>query len=126
MFDADGQLIFTDRKKDMIKSGGENVASIVVERALMSHPAVAAAAAIGLPHARWFEAVTGVVLLKPGASTTEDELLAHCKETLSVHEVPKAVRFVEQFPLTATGKIQKNELRDRFATLYAEEGAAVR
>jgi long-chain acyl-CoA synthetase len=86
MFDADGLLIFTDRKKDMIKSGGENVASIVVERAL----------------------------------------LAHCKEHLSIHEVPKAIRFVEQFPLTATGKIQKNLLRERFADVYEEAGTAAR
>jgi long-chain acyl-CoA synthetase len=126
MFDADGLLIFTDRKKDMIKSGGENVASIVVERALLAHAGVAAAAAIGLPHPRWFEAVTGVVLRKPGATVDEAQLLAHCKEHLSIHEVPKAIRFVEQFPLTATGKIQKNLLRERFADVYEEAGTAAR
>jgi len=125
-FDADGQLIFTDRKKDMIKSGGENVASIVVERALLAHPAVAAAAAIGLPHDRWFEAVTAVVLCKPATVASEAEILAHCKATLSPHEVPKAVCFVEEFPLTATGKIQKVLLRERFARLYEEAGTAVR
>jgi long-chain acyl-CoA synthetase len=122
-FDADGQLIFTDRKKDMIKSGGENVASIVVERALSAHPDVAAAAAIGLPHPRWFEGVTGVVLLKPGATSDEAALFAHCKSTLSPHEVPKAICFVENFPLTATGKIQKNLLRERFIGLYEREAA---
>ncbi len=125
MFDDDGLLIFTDRKKDMIKSGGENVASIVVERALASHPAVAAAAAIGLSHPRWFEAVTGVVLLKPGATAGEDDLLAHCKARLSPHEVPKAICFVETFPLTATGKIQKNLLRERFGTLYEERAVTI-
>jgi long-chain acyl-CoA synthetase len=109
----------------MIKSGGENVASIVVERALASHPAIAAAAAIGLPHPRWFEAVTGVVLLKPGASAGEDELLAHCKERLSPHEVPKAICFVETFPLTATGKIQKNLLRERFHARYEERAVPI-
>ncbi|MBD5633433.1 MAG: AMP-binding protein, partial [Candidatus Eremiobacteraeota bacterium] len=119
MFDADGQLIFTDRKKDMIKSGGENVASIVVERALLAHPAVAAVAAIGLPHEKWFEAVTAVVLLRPGATASEAELIAHCKANLSVHEVPKGICFVDEFPLTATGKIQKNFLRERFEGLYA-------
>jgi long-chain acyl-CoA synthetase len=118
-FDDDGILIFTDRKKDMIKSGGENVASIVVERALLAHPEIAAAAAIGIPHERWFEAVTGVVLLKPGATASEDDIIAHCKANLSGHEVPKAICFVEQFPLTATGKIQKNLLREKFAGLYA-------
>ncbi|MBD5606809.1 MAG: AMP-binding protein [Candidatus Eremiobacteraeota bacterium] len=124
-FDADGTLVFTDRKKDMIKSGGENVASIVVERALLAHPAVAAAAAIGLPHARWFEAVTAVVQLKPGAAATEEEILAHARTRLSVHEVPKAVIFVETFPLTATGKTQKNIFRERYAGLYAQAPATV-
>ncbi len=123
-FDPDGQLVFTDRKKDMIKSGGENVPSIKVERALLAHPAVQSVAAIGLPHARWFEAVTAVVTLKPGTQTSEEELLAHCKSHLAGFEVPKAIRFVEQFPLTATGKIQKNQLRERFANIYAEEEAA--
>ena len=124
-FDADGTLIFTDRKKDMIKSGGENVASIVVERALASHPAVAAVAAIGLPHPRWFEAVTAVVQLRPGANATAEELTAHARERLSTHEVPKAVLFVDAFPLTATGKTQKNLFRERFADTYAERSATV-
>ncbi len=123
MFDPDGQLVFTDRKKDMIKSGGENVASIVVERALLAHPAVAAAAAVGVPHPRWFEAVTAVVLLKPGCEATEAEILAHCKAQLSGHEVPKRVCFVGAFPLTGTGKIQKNELRRTFADVYAADRA---
>jgi long-chain acyl-CoA synthetase len=124
--DEDGLMVFTDRKKDMIKSGGENVASIVVERALLAHPAVASAAAIGLPHARWFEAVTAVVSLKPNAHASEAELIAHCRERLSGHEVPKGVCFVEQFPLTATGKIQKVQLRERFGALYEEREPAGR
>jgi long-chain acyl-CoA synthetase len=122
-FDPDGQLVFTDRKKDMIKTGGENVPSIKVERALLSHPAVLNAAAIGLAHPRWFEAVTGVVTLKPGMHASEEELLAHCRSQLSGFETPKAVCVVDQFPLTATGKIQKNQLRERFAALYAEVAA---
>jgi long-chain acyl-CoA synthetase len=124
VFDEAGQLIFTDRKKDMIKSGGENVASIVVERALLAHPSVAAAAAIGLPHPRWGEAVTAVVLRKPGTNASEAELVAHAKANLSEHEVPKAICFVEQFPLTGTGKIQKNLLREQFAALYAQGAPA--
>ena len=124
-FDADGHLIFTDRKKDMIKSGGENVASIVVERALAAHPAVAGAAAIGLPHTRWFEAVTAIVVLKPGADATESAILEHCRARLSPHEIPKAVRFVDAFPVTGTGKIQKNLLRERFSDVYAEAAAPV-
>jgi long-chain acyl-CoA synthetase len=78
-----------------------------------------------LPHARWFEAVTAVLLLKPGATVDEAEILAHCRERLSIHEVPKAVCFIDQFPLTATGKIQKVQLRERFAGLYEEREQAV-
>ena len=123
--DADGHVIFTDRKKDMIKSGGENVASIVVERALLAHPAIARAAAVGLPHARWGEAVTGVVQLKADSVLSNDELLAHCRARLSRHEVPKQICFVNDMPLTATGKVQKNVLRMQFAELYAEQTASV-
>ena len=119
-FDADGQLVFTDRKKDMIKTGGENVASIVVERALLAHPAVASAAAVGLPHPHWFEAVTAIVLLKPDVTASAADIIAHCKSKLSIHEVPKGVCFVDAFPLTSTGKIQKNLLREQFGAHYAD------
>jgi long-chain acyl-CoA synthetase len=77
---VDAQLLFKDRKKDMIKTGGENVASIKVESVLLRHPAVANAVAVGLPHARWIEAVTAFVVLKPGAQVDEAELLHLCKE----------------------------------------------
>lgn len=118
--DGEGVIWFTDRKKDMIKSGGENVASIEVERCLMEHPGVAEAAVVGLPHEYWGEAVAAVVILQPGRQVSEQNLLAHCRERLASFKVPKAIRLVEQFPRTATGKIQKhvlrNELRDVFAS----------
>jgi long-chain acyl-CoA synthetase len=118
VFDADGQLLFVDRKKDMIKTGGENVPSIKVESALLKDARVMNAAAVGLPHARWSEGVTGFVTLKLGVSCTEAELLAHCKRELAGFEVPKAIVFLEQFPLTATGKIQKNLLRQEYLHYY--------
>ena len=119
MFDQDGQLLFVDRKKDMIKSGGENVASVKVEAVLLAHAAVAAAGVVGIPHERWGEAVVGFVALKPGASATEDELIAHCRARLSGFETPKALRILDQLPMTATGKVQKHELRAAHGEIFA-------
>ncbi|HDM60030.1 AMP-dependent synthetase [Archaeoglobales archaeon] len=116
-FDEDGLLKFVDRKKDMIKTGGENVPSIKVESVILAHPKVAEAAVIGLPHERWGEAVTAVVVPKD-PSLTEDELIKYCKEHLAGFEVPKKVIFVSEMPKTATGKIQKYQLRERYEDLY--------
>ena len=113
-----GLLLFRDRKKDMIKTGGENVPSVKVEAVLLRHPAVANAATVGLPHAHWTEAVTAFVVFKSGATADEAELILHCRDHLAGFEVPKAVRVLESLPMTATGKIQKHILRDRFRTLY--------
>ena len=120
MFDAGGQLLFLDRKKDMIKTGGENVASIRVETALLGHPAVAAAAVVGLPHPHWGEAVCAFVVARPGMSCTPQELEEHCRKTLAKFEVPKLIRQVDALPMTATGKMQKHVLRRQFERLYAE------
>jgi long-chain acyl-CoA synthetase len=120
VIDHDGQLLFVDRLKDMIKSGGENVASVKVEQILLQCPLIANAAVIGVPHPRWQEAVVGVVLLKPGASAEAGEILAYCKEMLAPHEVPKAIEFVDDLPLTATSKLRKVELRDRFISLFGD------
>ena len=118
MFDADGQLLFTDRKKDMIKTGGENVPSVKVEAVLLRHPAIANAVVVGLPHARWIEAVTAFAIRRPGAEATETEIIEHCKQFLGGFEVPKAVRFVDELPMTSTGKIQKQPLREQYRDLY--------
>jgi long-chain acyl-CoA synthetase len=122
--DEGGQLLFLDRKKDMIKTGGENVASVKVEAAILAHPAVAGAAVVGLPHPHWSEAVTAFVVLKPGAACDEEQLLAHCRGLLGSFEVPKAVRVLEALPMTATGKMQKHVLRKAYEGLYASPGAA--
>jgi long-chain acyl-CoA synthetase len=111
MFDSDGQMLFLDRKKDMIKTGGENVASVKVEAAILAHPDVAGVAVLGLPHPRWGEAVCAFVVRKPGTTCDEAAIIGHCRSRLGGFEVPKAVRFVDALPATATGKIQKHMLR---------------
>ncbi|TDU28836.1 long-chain acyl-CoA synthetase [Panacagrimonas perspica] len=122
LIDEDGQFLFSDRKKDMIKSGGENVASCTVEGALLGHPGVAAAAVVGLPHDYWIEAVTAFVVPKPGIALSEDEIGAWCRERLGKHEVPKRVVFLERFPMTVTGKILKHVIRSEHAGLFREPG----
>lgn len=122
MYDEDGLLIMVDRYKDVIKSGGENVSSIRVEQVLKQHPKVENAAVIGLPHARWGEAVTACVIKKPGETVSEEELIAFCKERLAGYETPKRVVFVESFPQTVGGKIMKYQLRNRLQHLYSEQG----
>lgn len=116
-FDEDGVLWFVDRKKDIIKTGGENVSSVEVEDTLRSHPGVVEAAAVGIPHERWDEAIT--VFVKPGREdVSEAELLEHCKSELAGFKVPKSIIFVESFPESASGKIQKHQLRENHEDHY--------
>jgi acyl-CoA synthetase (AMP-forming)/AMP-acid ligase II len=111
--DEDGYLVISDRKKDVIISGGENVSSIEVEDALMSHPGVREVAVIGIPDDKWGELVTALVL--PASSdVTAEELIAHCRSSLAGYKCPKRVEFVESLPRTATGKLQKFKLRETF------------
>lgn len=117
-WDEDGQMVFVDRKKDMIKTGGENVASIKIEQILLNHPKVENAIVIGLPHERWIEAVTAFV--QPKDNVSEEDVIGYCKEHLGGFQVPKKIVFVEQFPMTSTGKIQKHKLRIDYKTLYEE------
>ena len=117
-FDEDHQLMFVDRKKDMIKTGGENVPSVKVERIIMSHPSVAGVTVIGLPHPHWTEAVTAIVTPKIDTNVTEKELIELCKNELAGYEVPKRVIFVNDIVKTATGKFLKAPLRKKYANLY--------
>jgi long-chain acyl-CoA synthetase len=118
-FDADDILWFEDRFKDVIKTGGENVSSIEVEKAVYAaDPAIQEAAVVGLPHDRWGEAVTAVVIVKEGQTVNEAALLQRMHENLSPYKCPKRVVVVEAFPKTATGKIQKAKLRNELAALY--------
>ncbi len=109
--DDGGYLTISDRKKDVIISGGENVSSIEVEDALFSHPSVAEVAVIGVPHEKWGETVKALVVLTPGARATEDELRAWCKERLAGYKCPTSVDVVAELARTATGKLQKFKLR---------------
>ncbi|KGH45127.1 AMP-dependent synthetase [Modestobacter caceresii] len=112
--DDAGFLTISDRKKDVIISGGENVSSIEVEDAVFSHPAVAEVAVIGVPDERWGEMVTALVVLAEGATASEADIIAHCRTTLAGYKAPKRVEFRDGIPRTATGKIQKFKLRESF------------
>jgi acyl-CoA synthetase (AMP-forming)/AMP-acid ligase II len=107
-------VTISDRKKDVIISGGENVSSIEVEDALFSHPAVAEVAVIGVPDEKWGERVMALVVKAPGAEITEDELIAYTKTKLAGYKCPKEIQFREELARTATGKLQKFKLREPF------------
>jgi fatty-acyl-CoA synthase len=112
--DADGFMQITDRSKDVIKSGGEWISSIDIENIAMAHPAVAMAACIAVPHPKWDERPLLVVVRKAGAEVTREALLAHFEGKVAKWQVPDDVVFVESIPLGATGKMQKNKLREQF------------
>jgi acyl-CoA synthetase (AMP-forming)/AMP-acid ligase II len=114
--DEEGFFYIVDRKKDMIISGGENVYSIEVENVLAAHPAVAEVAVFGVPDQRWGEVVTAVVVLRPGAGASPDELDKHCRQNLAGYKRPRRIEFADALPKTVTGKALKRELRTRFAT----------
>jgi fatty-acyl-CoA synthase len=112
--DPDGFMQITDRSKDVIKSGGEWISSIDVENIAMAHPAVAMAACIGVPHPKWDERPLLVVVRKPGAEVTRDALIGFFDGKIAKWQVPDDVAFVDSIPLGATGKMQKNKLREQF------------
>jgi fatty-acyl-CoA synthase len=106
--------VITDRKKDVIISGGENVSSIEVEDCLYQHPAVAEAAVIGVPHEKWGETVFACVVVRPGVTTTPRELIEHCRERLAHFKCPTTIELRDSLPRTATGKLQKFRLREPY------------
>ena len=110
---TDGLLYLVDRVKDMIVTGGENVYSAEVEQAIQKHPAVAMSAVIGVPDAHWGERVTAVVVLKPGAETTAEALIAHCRTLIAGFKIPKTISFVPHLPISPAGKILKRVLRQQ-------------
>jgi acyl-CoA synthetase (AMP-forming)/AMP-acid ligase II len=112
-FDAEAFLFIVDRKKDMIVSGGENIYSREVEEALLTHPAVLAAAVIGVPDVRWGESVKACVVLRPGMEANEDELIAHCRAQIASYKKPRSVDFLEALPRLFNGKVDKKQLRAR-------------
>jgi acyl-CoA synthetase (AMP-forming)/AMP-acid ligase II len=109
--DADGNLYFLDRQKDMIKTGGLNVSSVEVERALYTHPAVLEVAVVGVADDYWSQVVTAFVVLRPGERADPGDLQVHCRQTLAAFKVPKQVHLVDSLPKDTQGKILKRELR---------------
>ena len=111
----DAHIVISDRKKDVIISGGENVSSIEVEDCLFQHPGVAEAAAIGVPDDKWGETVKALVVLRPGHETVDEaELIAHCRAHLAHYKCPTSVEFRDELARTATGKLQKFRLREPY------------
>ena len=119
-YDDAGLRIMLDRYKDIVKTGGENVSSLRVEAVLAQHPDVAKAAVVGLPHPRWSEAVTAVVVLRDGAAASEDDLIKHCRASLPGYETPKSVVFAADLPETVGGKVLKYKLRAEHAGHYRD------
>ena len=112
--DEEGFMYLMDRKKDMVVTGGENVYSTEVEQALYQHPDVSECAVIGVPHARWGEALLAVIVPAPGRTLTAEALIAHCRGRIGGYKIPREILFVQELPKSAMGKILKTELRKRF------------
>jgi fatty-acyl-CoA synthase len=117
VMDEDGYTTVVDRKKDVIKSGGENVASREVEEVVYQHPAVAEVAVFGIPHPRWIEAVAAVVVPRDGQTVDTEELVRFCRERLAGFKTPRYVAVADGLPKNASGKILKRELRTTYADL---------
>ena len=116
--DEHGYFLIVDRKKDIIISGGENIASIEVEKAVYSHPGVFECAVVAVPDDRWGEVPKALVVVKPGESLSEQEIIDHCRTKLPGFKVPKSVEFFEALPKGGTGKILKKELREKYWAGY--------
>ena len=107
-------VVITDRKKDVIITGGENVSSIEVEDRLFQHPAVAECAVIGVPDEKWGEAIKALVVLRPGQTATEQDLIDFCRSRLAHFKCPRSVEIRDGLARTATGKLQKFKLREPY------------
>jgi acyl-CoA synthetase (AMP-forming)/AMP-acid ligase II len=113
-FNEEGYLLIVDRKKDIIVSGGENISSLELEKAILAHPAVLEAGVIPVPDEKWGEVPKALVVLKPNAFVTESELIEFCRSRLSHYKCPRSVEFVDSLPKTGTGKILKKDLRKKY------------
>lgn len=118
-----GDLVIVDRTKDLIKSGGEWISSIDLENSAASHPGIAMAAAIAVPHPKWDERPVLAVMLRPGAMVSQAEILAHMGKTMAKWQLPDEVAFVESIPMTATGKMSKKDLRAQLKDHYMPKPA---
>lgn len=112
--DSEGNILIVDRKKDIIVSGGENISSLEVEKAIVAHPAVYEAAVIPVPDDKWGEVPKALVVTKPGSNVTETELTEFCRSRIAHFKCPRSIEFVESLPKTATGKVLKKGLRAKY------------
>jgi acyl-CoA synthetase (AMP-forming)/AMP-acid ligase II len=110
----DAYVVISDRKKDVIITGGENVSSIEVEDCLFQHPAVAEVAVIGVPDAKWGETIKALVVLRPGVIATEADLVEHCRSRMAHYKCPTSIELRDALVRTATGKLQKFKLREPY------------
>ena len=113
-WNEDGYFLIVDRKKDIIVSGGENISSLEVEKALLSHPAVLEVAIIPVPDPVWGEVPKALVVLKPNLQACEKELIEHCRSRLAHYKCPRSVEYLETLPRTGTGKVLKRDLRKKY------------
>lgn len=118
ILDEDEYITVMDRKKDMVKTGGENVPSREVEEVIYLDNRVSEVAVVGLPHEKWIEAVTALIVPKKGASIPEEEILKLCRENLAPFKIPKGLILMEDLPKTPSGKILKRDLRQRYVAYY--------
>ena len=114
VWDEDGYIFIVDRAKDMIISGGENIYSTQVEAAIHQHPGVLESAVFGIPDDEWGESVKAVVVMKPGETATEQEIIDSAAQHLASYQKPRSVDFVDSLPKAPTGKILKRQLRDPY------------
>jgi len=121
VMDEEGYVTIVDRKKDMILTGGENVYSTEIENVLYMHPAILECAVIGVPDAKWGEAVKGIVVLKTGQNATEQEIIQFCREKMAHYKAPKSIDFIDALPRTGSGKIHKKGLRDPYWASYEKK-----
>jgi fatty-acyl-CoA synthase len=123
----DGYFLIVDRKKDIIVSGGENISSLELEKAILAHPAVLEAGVIPVPDEKWGEVPKALVVLKPNAAATESELIDFCRTRLAHYKCPRSFEFVDSLPKTGTGKILKKDIRKKYwhgqSTLRPESSA---
>ncbi|MEQ6377480.1 AMP-binding protein [Bacillaceae bacterium S4-13-58] len=119
--DDQGNYYFADRKKDIVKSGGENVSTQEVEDVINQHPEINQCAVFGVPDPKWGESVIAAVVSKNGAKLTEEEIIAHCKRKLSSYKTPKHIVFRDNLPLTSAGKLLKRSLKDEYKDLLMEK-----
>jgi len=113
-WNQDGYILIVDRKKDIIVSGGENVSSLEVEKTLLAHPDVLETAVIPVPDTKWGEVPKALVVRKPGAQATAEELIQFCRSHVAGYKCPRSVEFVDGLPKTGTGKVLKRELRKKY------------